>query len=95
MVVQYERRMAAILHDFCCHMYAPTSNTAIAMITMRKSIHGTPFLSYMHMVRHLCSPLGHWSSAINAAGSGAVGSCMILTMFEGLLFSLIVNQLDI
>ena len=38
------------LHRCCRHhrcAYTPTSNTALAMITTRKSIHGFPLVSYM------------------------------------------------
>jgi len=36
----------------------------LTMITMRKSTHGFPFLSYMSMGLPLGCPLGHWSAAI-------------------------------
>ena len=48
----------------CRRVYAAKSNTTIALITMRKSTHGFPFLSYMSMGRRLEACSGR-SSAIN------------------------------
>ena len=51
-------RHLARLHHCCRHLrcaYTPTSNTALAMITTRKSIHGFPLVSYMGMGLH-CNP---------------------------------------
>jgi len=50
--------MAAILRDFVVVVVVRTHPRAIplAMITMRKSIHGFPFLSYMSMGFRLLTP---------------------------------------
>ena len=46
----------------CRHAYAPT--IPLAMITMRKSIHGFPLVFYMGMGLCLAALWASWSSAI-------------------------------
>ena len=54
--------VTTILCDSIIVVALGTSNAA--MITMRKSIHGFPFLSYHGYEALLGGPLGRWSSAI-------------------------------
>jgi len=50
--------MPAMLHDLVVAMHTHPQAMPLAMITMRKPIHGFLFLSYMSMERRLATPLG-------------------------------------
>ena len=47
-----------MLHDLVVVMHTHPQAMPLAMITMRKPIHGFLFLSYMSMERRLATPLG-------------------------------------